>query len=71
MADEREVILRGPALRAAVRAAETPVLGEVVKRNLAAQLGLHELFAIDLSGRDIEPAAMPHHPCPPPETDDE
>jgi hypothetical protein len=63
MADERDVILRGAALRAAVRAAETPLLGDVVKRNLAAQLGLNELFELDLSEYDPEPAALPHHPA--------
>jgi hypothetical protein len=46
-----------------VRAAETPLLGDVVKRNLAAQLGLNELFELDLSEYDPEPAALPHHPA--------
>jgi hypothetical protein len=60
-----DIILRGAALRAAVRAAETPGLGEVVKLNIASQLGLFELFELDLSEHDVEPAVLPHHPLPP------
>lgn len=69
MTDERDVILSGLALRAAVRAAEAPVTGNLVKRNLAAQLGLDRLFELDLSEVEPEPAAMPHHP--PPRSDGE
>ncbi len=48
---EQEVILNGRALRAVVRAAETPLVGVGVKKRLFSQLGLDELFEIDL--RDL------------------
>ncbi|MGM0558250.1 MAG: hypothetical protein ACQEVA_17830 [Myxococcota bacterium] len=46
--DDREVILNGHALRAVVRAAETPLVGIGVKKRLFSQLGLDELFELDL-----------------------
>lgn len=55
------LVLSGVALRAAVRAAEAPVLGEVAKRNLVSELKLDELFALDLREWDPEPASLPHH----------
>ena len=52
-------ILTGGALRAAVHAAETPLLADLVKATLFAQLGLDQLLREDL--RAHEPA----HPANP------
>lgn len=59
---KNDVILKGAALKAAVRAAEAPVTGELVKRNLVSQLGLDELAEVDLRPHGSPPpAALPHH----------
>ena len=56
-----DVILKGVALKAAVAAAENPVSGKLVARNLIAQLGLDSLSAIDLREvGDPPPASLPH-----------
>lgn len=61
MADEKPVVIGGAALRAVVRLAETPGAGELVKHNLSSQLGLTDLWELDLSEHDVEPA-WPYHP---------
>jgi hypothetical protein len=59
-----DVVLEGLALKAAVRAAETPVTGQIVARNLVAQLELDSLADVDLR-RDGSPppAILPHRPA--------
>jgi hypothetical protein len=67
---EEEVVLHGRALRAVVRAAETPLVGVGVKKRLFGQLGLEELFELDLREyMDPEPILAPDIPAPP--TEDE
>ncbi len=48
MADEKEIKLAGTPLKALVRAAETPVVGHGVKMRLLKEMGLDELFDLDL-----------------------
>ncbi len=61
----KDVVLQGASLKAAVKAAETPITGELVKRNLVAQLGIDLLADVDLRGYGSPPtAALPHHPRP-------
>ena len=61
--NEEEVVLNGRALRAVVRAAETPVIGLGVKKRLFTQLGLDELFEVDLREfMEPEPILLPTVP---------
>lgn len=48
MSKEKEIKLTGTALKALVRAAETPVVGHGVKKQLLSQMGLDPLFELDL-----------------------
>lgn len=57
-----DLVLRGAALRAAVRLAESPATGGIVRSRFVSDLGLDELFALDLREQDPEPASMPLHP---------
>ncbi len=50
MSDEKEIKLSGTPLKALVRAAEAPVVGHGVKKQLLAQMGLGPLFDLDLRG---------------------
>lgn len=62
---KKDVVLKGAALKAAVRAAEAPFAGELVKRNLVSQLGLDELAGVDLRPEGSPPpSALPHHARP-------
>ena len=45
---EPEIVLNGKALRALVRAAETPLVGIGVKKQMLGQLGLNRLLSMDL-----------------------
>lgn len=61
MADEKEIKLSGTALKALVRAAEAPVVGHGVKARLLSEMGLDELFELDL--RELgDPALSPTMP---------
>lgn len=63
MARTKDLVLTGMALKGIVRAAETPVSGELVKRQLFADLGLDRVFELDLSKHgNPEPASLPLHP---------
>ena len=55
MADEKEIVLTGRALRALVRAAEAPLVGHGVKQRLLSQMGLDALFDVDLRDLDDPP----------------
>lgn len=59
--------LSGEALRAAVKAAETPVVRAVVKQTFFKQLGLTQLDALDLRGSGLLPYALPTLPTTPAE----
>jgi len=63
MAKGKDLVLAGMALRGLVRAAETPVSGELVKRQLFADLELDEVAHYDFRA-DGEPgiASLPIHP---------
>lgn len=62
---EEEVILNGRKLRTVVRAAETPIVGAGVKKRLFTQLGLDELFELDLrSLMEPEPIVSLQPPSP-------
>ena len=56
---QKDVILSGVALKAAVRLAETPGSKVLVKLNLSAQLGLDQLAARDLTEYDVGNALTP------------
>ncbi len=53
-------ILTGRALSAAVRAAETPLLADLIKASLFAQLGLDRLLREDLRAHEPAPPANPN-----------
>lgn len=48
MSDEKEIKISGAALKALVRAAETPGVGFALKTRLMTQMGLAALFDLDL-----------------------
>jgi hypothetical protein len=48
MSEQKEIKLSGTALKALVRAAEAPIVGHGVKKKLLSQMGLDELFELDL-----------------------
>ena len=50
-------VISGKALQAAVRAAETPVVGQVVKDVFMRQLGIDRLLKMDLRGARGAPEA--------------
>ena len=56
-----DLMISGLALRALVRAAETPVSGQLVKRQLFADLELDDVLRIDLRNEDPPLALMPVH----------
>lgn len=51
--------LSGRALRAAVAAAESPMLGAGFKQLMFRQLGIEALMAVDLSGQELPPLVLP------------
>lgn len=58
-------IISGASLKATVKAAETPVVGEVVKAVFLKQLGLEALFELDLRAQEeLPPASLPTHEHP-------
>lgn len=59
---KKELILSGIKLRTIVNAAEAPMTGEVVKRQLFADLGLNDLMEFDLRETDPPIAILPVHP---------
>lgn len=61
---KKDLVLSGLALRGLVRAAETPVSGELVKKQLFTDLDLDSVLAIDLRAEDPAPASLPIHPAP-------
>lgn len=63
MAKSKELILSGMALRGLVRAAETPVSGQLVKRQLFSDLELDEVARFDFRDEgEPEIAILPVHP---------
>lgn len=56
--------MSGEALRAAVMAAEAPLVRAVVKQTFFKQLGLTQLDALDLRGSKPLPYALPALPAP-------
>lgn len=55
-------IMSGSSLKASVKAAETPIVGDVVKGVFFKQLGLDKLFELDLRHHDeLPPASLPTH----------
>lgn len=51
-------ILRGKALEVAVKTAEAPITGSLVKELFFRQLGISDMLAVDLDGREaITPLA--------------
>jgi hypothetical protein len=67
MADEKEIKLSGAPLKALVRAAEAPVVGHGVKKQLLSQMGLDALFDLDL--RELGDPAPYGSPMPPVDKD--
>ncbi len=57
-----DLMISGLTLRALVRAAETPVSGQLVKRQLFADLELDDVLKVDLRNEDPPLASMPVHP---------
>jgi|GEM_PF-6282855 len=61
MTDEKDIKISGRALKALVRAAETPGVGFALKGRLMSQMGLDALFDLDL--RELgEPSLSPTMP---------
>jgi hypothetical protein len=62
---EQAIVLNGRALRAVVKAAETPLVGIGVKKRLFSQLGVDEIFELDLreymNPEPILSAELPSH----------
>ncbi len=56
-----DLMISGLTLRALVRAAETPVSGQLVKRQLFADLELDDVLKVDLRNEDPPIALMPVH----------
>lgn len=61
---KKDLVLSGLALRGLVRAAENPVSGVLVKRQLFADLELDSVLQMDLRDEDPAPAVLPFHPAP-------
>lgn len=61
MTDEKDIKISGRALKALVRAAETPGVGFALKGRLMSQMGLDALFELDLRALD-EPPLSPTMP---------
>jgi len=57
--------LAGRALRAAVAAAESPMIGAGFKQLMFKQMGLDQLLEVDLEGIEVAPLNLPSpHPNP-------
>ncbi len=59
---KKELVLSGIKLKTIVNAAEAPMTGEVVKRQLFADLELNDLMEFDLRETDPPIATLPVHP---------
>ena len=59
---KKELEIAGLALRALVTAAESPVTGELIKRQLFADLEIDGVFELDLRTDDPGLASLPVHP---------
>ena len=58
----KELILSGVKLKTLVSAAEAPMTGDLIKRQLFADLELDDLMAFDLRETDPPIATLPVHP---------
>ncbi|MEZ4458459.1 MAG: hypothetical protein R3E66_01775 [bacterium] len=59
---KKDLEIAGLALRALVTAAESPVTGELIKKQLFSDLELDGVFELDLRSDDVGPASLPVHP---------
>lgn len=60
----RGPILRGKALEVAVKAAEAPITGSLVKDVFFRQLGVSDMLAVELDEREAITPLAPIYPAP-------